>query len=333
MTVSLALRNSREVSAATRRKIHRLAAHAGYTPDPAITRLMHHLRLRAPARFKTTIHGIGERFSSEQISRGNYGDRLHSGLQLRCAALGFTYERLFLDDFSSGSQLARVLLSRGVEGLVILPLRKSSDLTDLLDWTRFATVAATPAVQAPLFHSAMPNHFDNMMALCQNLRREGCERIGLAIPEDWNRRVKYRWAGGIAWQNLFGETKPIRPLFTHAPGPNLDSEEFSDWLEREKPDAVITDSTHQSALTPGLSRLPPRARPKIVTMNWPDGEADAGIDQRGEQIGAAAVDLLAGMLTRGELGVPEVPRTTMVEGVWVGGTFSSATNPPPSVNA
>lgn len=322
MTVSLALRNSHEVSAATRNRIQRLAAEHGYRPDPTVTKLMHHLRVRAPARFKTTLYGVGERFPSDQIARGNYGDRLHEGLRHRAESLGFSYDRLFLDDYASGAQLERVLLSRGVEGLVILPLRRSTDLSGLLDWSRFATVAATPAVLAPRFHGIMPNHFDNMLILCNALRQAGCRRIGLAIPEDWNRRLKFRWAGGIAWQNLFGETSPVTPLFTRAPGPGLDPVAFGDWLVRETPDAVITDAPHRSVLELGLSRLPRRSRPKMITMNWPDSTADAGVDQRSEHIGAIAVEILAGMLTRGERGVPAVASITMVEGVWMAGKLA-----------
>jgi DNA-binding LacI/PurR family transcriptional regulator len=321
MTVSLALRNSREVSAATRRRIQRLARLAGYRPDPHIAKLMHHLRTRRPARFKATLCGLGHRFPHDQIARGNYGDQLHEGLRIRAESLGFGYDRLFIEDYLTGAQLERVLLNRGIEGLVILPLLRATDLSDLLDWSRFAVVAATPAVLAPRFHSVMPNHFDNMLILCVALRRSGYRKIGLAIPEDWNRRVKFRWAGGIAWQNLFGGTTPVNPLFTKAPGPSLDPEEFGEWLLRERPDAVITDAAHHSALAPGLARLPARHRPKLVTMNWPDPSAVAGIDQRSRHIGAVTIELLASMLTRGERGAPAVPSSTMVEGAWNRGSL------------
>lgn len=329
MTVSLALRNSREISSATRKRIQRLARAAGYRPDPTIVRLMHHLRTRAPSRFKTTLCGIGERFPADQFARGNYGDRLHDGLRRRAESLGFAYERLYFDDYPSGAKLQRVLLSRGVEGLIIMPLRRSADLSDRLDWGQFATVSATPAVLAPRFHGVMPNHFDNMLVLCRALQQAGCRRIGLAIPEEWNRRVKYRWAGGIAWQNFFGGTLPVQPLFTTASSNLLDPAQFADWLLRERPDAVITDSTHHSALEPGLRQLRPKQRPKMVTMNWPDPAADAGIDQCGEYIGAIAVEVLAGMLARGERGVPAVAGTTMVDGVWMEGKLHRA-NPSPA---
>lgn len=323
MTVSLALRNSREVSAAMRRRLQRLAAARGYRPDPAVSKLMHHLRINRPARPKTNLCGIGHRFQPNQFARGNYLVRLEEGLRQRAESLGFAYQQLMIDDFASSAHLERVLVSRGVEGLVILPLRQTTDLSGLLDWSRFAVVSATPAVITPHFHGVIPAHFDNMLVLCGALRAAGFRRIGLAIPADWNQRVRFRWAGGIAWQNLFGGTTAITPFFSAAPGPNLDPEGFAAWLLREKPDAVITDSTNPAALAPGLSQLPPHRRPSIITMNWPDPSADAGIDQRATLLGSVAIEVLAGLLIRGEKGVPAAPTNTTIEGVWMNGKLST----------
>jgi LacI family transcriptional regulator len=38
-----------------------------------------------------------------------------------------------------------------------------------------------------------------------------------------------------------------------------------------------------------------------------------------DRLGAAAVELLTGQLTRGELGLPADPRVVLVEGRWVEG--------------
>jgi hypothetical protein len=45
----------------------------------------------------------------------------------------------------------------------------------------------------------------------------------------------------------------------------------------------------------------------------------AGIDQRPESIGSAAIDLLIAQVRRGERGIPGIPVTSMVEGLWVNG--------------
>src|SRR5258708_313132 len=127
MTVSLALRNSREVSATTRRRIQRLATTHGYRPDPTVSRLMHHLRQRRPNRFQANIAALTHPWPQQRGPIDSYIERLTKGLTLRATALGFAFSSFSLDDFQSGDQLQRLLLSRGVEGIVILPLRLATD--------------------------------------------------------------------------------------------------------------------------------------------------------------------------------------------------------------
>src|SRR5260221_6236539 len=81
MTVSLALRNSREVSAATRKKIERLATARGYRPDPHVTKLMHHLRTRASAKIGGNIARPVQTCAPHRRPGGDDVARLHAGLE------------------------------------------------------------------------------------------------------------------------------------------------------------------------------------------------------------------------------------------------------------
>ncbi len=333
MTVSLALRNSREVSTAMRKKIIRLAAVRGYRPDPSVAKLMHHLRTKAPARLKANIAGLGQTWAPHRRAVGDYVERLRAGLEERAAALGYSFSMVNIDEFRSGAMLQRVLHSRGIEGIVVLPLLRGSDLGELLDWSAFSAVSTTPSLLAPNLHSVTPNHFDNTLTVCRALTGAGFRRIGLAVSRDWNERVKFRWTGGIAWQNLFGGTQPVPPLVTAHPGPDLEAEEFARWLQQERPDAIITDASIRTEVAAELDALPRRLRPKIITMNWPDAACDAGIDQRPEHVGAAAIDVLAGLLVRGEKGVPVLPNTTMIDGLWVAGRAGRGVRPPRALTA
>ena len=319
MTVSLALRNSREVSAATRRRLQRLAAAHGYRPDPTTVRLMHHLRTQRPARFQANLAGLVETWSPQQQAADDYVERLRVGLESRARELGYAFSIFDLGAFKSGHQLQRVLLHRGVEGLVVLPLRHATDLSRLLDWSQFSAISATPSLLSPRLHTVTPNHYDNTLLACRALQAAGFRRIGLAVSRDWNRRVKFRWSGGVAWQNQFGGTEPVAPLITDPPGPEVDPAAFADWLQRERPDVVMTDVQVRSAMAAALAALPASTRPKVVSMNWPDHACIAGVDQRPGHIGAAAIELLTGLLNRGERGVPAQPHTTMIDGLWFAG--------------
>jgi hypothetical protein len=52
----------------------------------------------------------------------------------------------------------------------------------------------------------------------------------------------------------------------------------------------------------------------------------AGIDERPEAIGSAAIEQLAAMIQRGEKGTPATPKVTMITGRWIDG--ASAANRP-----
>lgn len=323
MTVSLALRNRPEVSAAVRRRLQRLAEARGYQADPIVARLMHRLRAHGPQRFRSVICGLAASWPHELRIRGHYLERLHAGLTLQAGRLGYGFELINADEYQTPRRLTQVLSSRGIEGIVVLPLREPGSLAGRLDWSCFATVSVASSLLAPAFHHVTPHHFDNMLRACAALRADGYRRIGLAISRNWDARVHHRWTGGIAWQNQFGGTEAVPPLLSTAPGLMLDPAEFSAWLRREKPDAVISDTWDPALLAATVERQPVRQRPRIVSLNFPGPGATCGIDQRAEEIGRTAINILASLLARGERGIPESAHATLVEGRWHAGRTPS----------
>ncbi len=318
MTVSLALRGSREVSAATRRRLQRLATTRGYAPDPTLAKLMHHLRARAPQRFKATVCALSQTWPNVLIDRNDYLNRLIGSLRTRAESLGYGFDLINADDYPTRSQLQRVLLSRGIEGIVILPLRIPGGLDKRVEWARFSVVSVASSLLSPVFHSVIPHHFDNMLRACRALTAAGYRRIGLSLSRHWNDRVHNRWSGAYAWQNEFGGTERVATLQREDSGDPSDDAAFMNWLERERPDTVIVETLDPSRIAAVVRRLPCARQPLLVAMNLPSAITAAGIDQRADHIGAFAMELLAGMVTRGERGVPAAPHTTMINGTWIG---------------
>jgi len=319
MTFSLALRNSSAISARTRQRLQRLARVRGYQPDPTISKLMQHLRMRAPNRTQANICGLVRTSASGSRQPHAFADRVQDGLRQRAESLGFAYDRLEISPEANSGSLQRILRSRGVEGVVFLPMPGQSDLSGFLKWDTFSVVSVTSSVTAPRVHSVTPNHFDNMLHACRQLAADGHRRLGLAISQEWDERVRHRWAGGIAWQNTFGETLPIPPFIGRAVGPRLADQGFVSWLLEHRPDVVLVEAIDETLLSAALRQLPARERPRVVTLDWPDPPAGSGVDQRPEVIGSVAIEILAGMIARGERGLPEHPLAIMVEGVWVPG--------------
>jgi DNA-binding LacI/PurR family transcriptional regulator len=322
MAVSLSLRNSPEIAPETRNRLKRLARLRGYRPDPTITKLMQHLRVRSSARFRANICGLTQ--TGAWPSTADFDMRERDALHRRARELGFAFGTIDIGPDTKGPQLQRVLMSRGVEGIVLMSMAGQSDLAGLLDWEKFSVVSVTASVLAPSFHSVMPNHYDNMLRTCRELAARGFKRIGMAISRDWDERVRHRWTGGIAWQNEFGSTSPVPVFMDETRGPAVAAPGFSDWLHRHNPDALVLHAIDGDLLKYVFSKLPAKKRPKVITMNWPNQLANAGIDQRAEEIGTVAINLLAGMIVQGERGIPALTNITMVTGEWTEGGLRGA---------
>lgn len=125
--------------------------------------------------------------------------------------------------------------------------------------------------------------------------------------------------GGIAWQNEFGDTSPVPVFLGESLSPAVVDSGFLSWLRRNRPDAVVLHAIDRGLLENVIKTVPQGLRPKIVTLNCPHALADAGFDQRAEEIGSVAINLLSGMILQGEKGIPERANVTIVEGNWISG--------------
>ncbi len=308
-TVALALRNAPRISAATKQRVKKIAAAQGYRPDPVIGRLMHHMRTRRGTKEHASVCVLAPPAGAMRF----FSARLIAGIRKRAEALGYVLSVVpFHNDNAVDRSLSTSLRNRGVEGVILLPFEGPPELMSGFDCRHFCVVAATSAQKKPVFHSVVPNHFDNMMLVWEKLRAGGARRIGLAFSAGHDLRVRHRSAGAAAWQMFFGQTEAVPPLIQST----LAEDEIARWLRTERPRVVVCDHAMGEAVAAVLARGGFGTRPRLVTTNWPSAFAVAGVDQCEAEIGAAAVDLLTGMIHRGETGIPSNPRVTMINGVW-----------------
>lgn len=314
-TVSMALRDHPKISAATRRRVKRIAAQLGYRPDPDVSKLMLHLRSRRKRCFQSTLCALTTITESNEQA---YAAALIRGARQRADSLGYGFSVMRIaDDQAPRADLQRVLRSRGVEGLLLLPVSTPRAFSDLLNWNEFSVVSATYGVLAPQFHRVVPHQFSNMLLLCRHLKELGYRRIGLVIDSEHDVRVHHSFSAAVSWQAILGGTDFVRPLIydsTH-------SENLRLWFECERPDVIIpagTDDERLIAEQLGL-RVPGPVGFATTSVGATPSLPLAGIDERVADIGARAIELLAGMIQRGEKGIPTVPTVMMVEGSWIDG--------------
>ena len=69
---------------------------------------------------------------------------------------------------------------------------------------------------------------------------------------------------------------------------------------------------------PRLPLSPPESQ-NDASLGLSAGDTRPGIDQRFEQVGAAAFNLVSAQIYRNEVGLPAAPTTVLVPGVWCEG--------------
>lgn len=312
-TVSMALRNHPMISAKTRKKIHQIADKVGYRPDPEVARLMHHLRLTHKPRFKSMIAALT---SIPEEFEPRYAAALSEGARRSAEALGYGFAVFRFDETSvqRNTSLQRILVSRGVKGVLLLPMKSAVSLVELLDWNFFAVEAATYGVLAPDFHRVVPDQFGNTLLICEQLARLGCRRIGLITDARTDLTVEHRFSAAVLWKNTMGGAEYVSPLM-HNGDYRIG---LKAWFERQQPDALIAGKesdvrviAHELDL-----RVPGRVKFAVTEREKSEGSV-GGIDQRPAEIGAAAIAQLHARIQNGEKGPPEVPSVMMIKGHWI----------------
>jgi len=313
MTVSRALSGRGRIAESTRTRITGLAERHGYRPDPEVAKLMHHLRARRTRRFQSLVIGLTTRRPDD---RESYFQSLAAGARAQLKGRGYGFEVMQIAADGRGpAGLGRMLRTRGVEGILILPQKSPVDLSGLLTWSEFVAVAASASAAVPGAHRVTPDHFGNALLLCRTLAASGQRRIGLVIDADHDRRTNQGFSAAITWHGLNEATRFVPPLVTSGDF----TEALRTWFAREQPDTIVTNEFASAQLCARLLRLSLTGAVRfVVTSRAGHGKTEiAGIDERPEAIGAAAADLLTNMVERRARHESAAQLSTLLAGRWV----------------
>lgn len=306
MTVSLALRNDRGVSMETRTRIQDLARSMGYRPDPMLTHLMQHLRSHRHTK-------AGVNLAILSTLDAPFVHRLTAGAGERAARLGYELDQINLRQFANKSAaLTRILMARGVAGVLLAPSAEPMDYSALLDWKKFAAVAMTYSVFQPRVHRVVTHHFDNAVKAFALLDQRGFKRLGLAMTQDMEFRANHSYSGAyFRTAHTGSQLAPILFLDT------MSRHGIQLWFDRFRPQAIVVANAHQvrTDLLPALGAKR-CAQTAFVCLDYEKETGIAGMDQLFETVGSHAIDALVAQIHRNERGLPAHPTISMVEAQW-----------------
>lgn len=314
-TVCRALGHDQQIPAETRERIQKIATALGYRPDPLLSAFAKRRRGHTEGSEITTIAYVTNFPAADEWMQNPFYRQLFEGASARAASNGYRVEHFWMrEPGMTGERFSRILQNRGIGALCIAPTPAVRSRLSL-EWDRFSCVAIGYSLLRPDLNRTTPHHFHAILVAVRRLARLGYRRIGLCLFSVTSRRVDDLWlAGALLTEQYHPEVSLSAFIFDDETLGNLCT-----WTATKRVEVILSDNqiVARELRRHGL-RIPGDI--DYATLNWTKSEPEiAGINQRPDQIGASAIDLVIAQLRRGERGVPASPTTTMVEGEWVNG--------------
>ncbi len=314
MAVSFALRNSDQVSEATKKKVARIAKKLGYRPDPEVARYMNYLRRGRPSGvFHSTIGFLNFQNNPRAFHGGGFFTPFLRGVRARAEDTGYAVEEFWAGDPAiKPGRLKGILQARGIDSIIIPPLPGDS-VHLALDCSEFFGVTIAFTLEEPRLPRVSHDHAEGVRLALDEARALGYRRPGFVCTERSDARVRHHWTGGFVGRDLhLSPDDQIPPLVL----PALDAPALDAWLKKHRPDVVLSPHPELLALLEKRGHRIPRDLGFIILDHAAGDPSWAGVDQQVAYLGRTAVDVLIAQRNRNEPGEPDHARTILIAGTW-----------------
>ncbi len=316
-TVSLALKNSPQISESRRLVIQQLALRMGYTPNSAATALAHYKQDSNDVPIQSSIAWINAWKRPGQLREFHEYQCYWQAAEATLAKAGYRLEEFVIDAELTLRRLHAILVARNVEGIIIPP---QSDFVAedwaAFSWDEFSVVRIGRSMTAVNSHTAAPDQAANGILAFQQIQRLGYQRIGFVGT---NHLYQASTAGVLLANSRVPRAQRVEPLLCDSVLTPQDQAKFEKWLRCQKPDAIFCD---QPALPAMLAKAGLRVPEDVglAALCVTHCSADAGIDPHGLSIGESAARMLLLLLRTHERGLPKILKEILIKGAWVDGT-------------
>ena len=318
-TAARAMKNDPRVKPDTLAKVQQAAKELGYCADPMLSALSVYRTASKPSQFHGTIGWVTNFPTPNGWKHESFGQYREAAAET-LARHGYRVEDFWLQQSGvTAKRSTQILQSRGIRGLLVCPLPVVCGHLSL-QWDRFASVTFGYSLFRPSLHLVTTSHYHNMHICLRNLRNLGHRRIGLVTWDEISKRVYQFWTAAYRTPPFSG--KLLLPILDLKKTPDTFSahnkEIFLRWCETHRPDAVVAVDQHILDWLREIYRVPEDvsyASPSLQLSNVDH----AGVMEPSSEIGRAAGDFLAGLLSRGQFGVPKVPQRITLDGSWQNG--------------
>jgi len=292
----------------------------GYQPNPMVTALMEDRRRARPTSPASNLAFLHYYPREEQWKKSKANRILFAGAEAQAAQLGYNLLPIWgASPNVNPKRLSTILRAKGMSGIVLAPLPNRIRRLEL-DWSNFAVAAMGFTLDSPRVHRAGTFQYHSIPLAVRELHALGYQRIAIGIFPGADARVDHAWEASLA---LLGE-EDYAPLPLRMPFEDPSSQKFKTWIKRHRIDAFI--NADLPGMPKGLIDAGYRIPEDMGYVSLLSDEfATVRRDWRG--IGAEAVTLVHIQLMRNERGVPERPKTVLIEGEWSPGTSVRSQTP------
>lgn len=320
--VSLALRNHPSISEETKKKIVASADRLGYQRNPTYGELMSQMRMRGLGKTTATIALFNANSKNNAFTNHPTIPEYLKGCQRRSAVLGYPLDYFWLHQPNMKvTRWIDVLEARGIRGIVVIGLMKDNQLPAGLIpmFERFPTVVTGVRTSAPALPFACVDHHILSLRAFEKAIELGYRRPGLIVDYTIDELVERRFSAGyFTGQQQLPKARQLRPFF-EADAANKKLSIFKEWIEKEKPDVILTLYHYVQDWLKKLGyRVPEdigliQLEKRSSQSNW------AGMNQHNDITGESAIDMVISRIHNGEIGIPEFPQATMIGPTWEDG--------------
>jgi len=303
-TISLALAGNPKIPLATRTRIQALALKMGYKTNRNAVLLVNRRWGKKSASNKANIA-----YMQCPMDEG-YTDQYLPGLLKQADALGYDLNVLKSWDFTRADHLAKVLYSRGIQGVVVGQTAGNFQ-------SSVFPIEKVAMVQCGLFmpveiHTLVRADLDAIVRLCfAKARAQKFQRIGM---------VHLLTPGAESDQILENSIWNLKRVYPDNIEVFIEKWTFYDthpaslkkWFYRHKLDAVVGVT---ATVDDFLQRLGIKV-PFACLIHDPFRPLFDGADLQSAIMGEMSINLLDSYLRQNQLGVPAVKKVFMVEPAW-----------------
>lgn len=319
-TAAYALHNDHRVKPATRKKVLETAKKLSYWRDPSLESLVSY---RWPEK-KRKSREIVALLTPVPLNPNWSRDTLRTkSLSEAGEFLGFTVATFAFSEYASPASLNRVLRARGINTLLLGAELKAPSTYEGFQWDSFYMVEIGRGVGKQYVHSVHTGISDSIELAVQKCLDSGFSRIGVSLirhtDEDYGLNRRMATFHYLIQQRL-GSDKLI-PVHTWSPiWTRTDTINFRKWLHQYNPEVVIgLNGTVLYELEAESIKVPDKVKFISLHTNRETGII-AGIDLDFQGHATAALRMLSGLRSMGEMGFPAQPERVVLPPLWIPGT-------------